>query len=1372
VTDGWIHPAGAGGTHGEPPAPLPEPLRRRWQPLRAGLVDLFFYDREEFWFRDGHLLLRGNNGTGKSKVLALLLPFLLDGEVAPHRVEPDGDASKRMEWNLLLGGRYDERIGYTWLELGRVDADGRTRYLTLGCGLKAVAGRGAPARWFFTTDQRVGVDLWLVNPTGTAKTKDRLADALDGRGAVVEGPTAWRRTVDERLFDLGAERYGALLELLISLRQPQLSKRPNEQALSAALTQALAPPDQAIIADVAEAFRSLEAERSDVEALAEAQAAVAAFRDRYRRYAAVASRRRAADVRTAQSEYEKAGRRLATATEQLEAARVAEAEAAGAVRALDDAIRGHTAADRALRESPAMQQAATLDEVRKAAEAAEREAGDAGRRASDAEADHADAAERVARAEQAAAASRSALDEALAAADAAAEQAGLVATHADALAAYERGDRDRARSLAGEAITRRERDARHVLGLVAAVEHAELERARRRQRRDDKASEHDAAAERQAALEDVAGRSAAELVAAVDAWARGCAALDGLDAEALAAATAAWAAALDGPFPASAAARAAAERANRRLADAAARLTGERDDAQAEQRSLRAERDRLAAGGVDAPPAPPTRADGVRDGRAGAPLWQAVDFADHLDDRARAGLEAALEASGLLDAWVTPDGRLLDADTLDTVVVAAAAVERSLTEALRPAVDRTDVQAAALTDDAVTAVLRGIGLGAGTAASWMDTDGAWALGVAHGRWAKPAARYVGHAAREAARRARLAEIDADLAALDDRLADVAAALEEVAAERDHVVREHDAVPDDAPLRDASGKAAHAAEEVRRLAEEVARLDAAVADASAARDDAAAERDDAARDLAAPADRDALEALLGAVTEYRVTVTALWPAADRHHETVERITHLRDEAARRAQAAATAAAESAARQRVALEERRRHDELHAAVGADVAELERRLAEVARLLAGARAERDAVDRRRQDNHDAAVRGETQAALFTEQREQAASRRTAATAAFQRFAAHGLLAAGAPDVELPDVAAAWAPDPTVRLARRVEEALEAADASDAAWERLQRQITDDFKTLADALSRHGHHATADLTDDGFVVTIAYQNRPATPAELADQLAADLADRERLLSARERELLENHLVADVATHLQELISRADAQLAATNRELADRPTSTGMQLRLVWKPRSDAPAALEQARRRLLQTADAWSADDRAAVGAFLQDQIAAVRAGSEGGTWLEHLTEALDYRRWHTFAVERRQDGEWRSASGPASGGERALAVTLPLFAAASSFYATAGNPHAPRLVLLDEAFAGVDDDARAKCMGLLAEFDLDFVMTSEREWGCYAALPGLGIAQLARRDGIDAVHVTRWEWDGRARSRVDVALPTLREPEPSP
>ena len=138
---------------------LPEPVLNRWQPLRIGLVELLHYDSEEFWFRDGQLLLRGNNGTGKSKVLSLTLPFLFDASLKSSRIEPDGDAGKKMAWNLLLG-RHARRTGYAWIEFGRIGEDGSARYLTLGAGLAAQATRSQVDHWFFSAErQRMGRDL-------------------------------------------------------------------------------------------------------------------------------------------------------------------------------------------------------------------------------------------------------------------------------------------------------------------------------------------------------------------------------------------------------------------------------------------------------------------------------------------------------------------------------------------------------------------------------------------------------------------------------------------------------------------------------------------------------------------------------------------------------------------------------------------------------------------------------------------------------------------------------------------------------------------------------------------------------------------------------------------------------------------------------------------------------------------------------------------------------------------------------------------------------------------------------------------------------------------------------------------------------------
>src|SRR5499427_8440648 len=131
---------------------MPDPQRERWQPLRSGFLNLYKNDREEFHYENGRLLLRGNNGTGKSRVLALQLPFLLDGEVNSQRLEPDADPSKKVEWNLLMG-RYPDRTGYTWIEFGRNEEGGeqggREHYLTLGCGLAALEGKAGVRQWFF-----------------------------------------------------------------------------------------------------------------------------------------------------------------------------------------------------------------------------------------------------------------------------------------------------------------------------------------------------------------------------------------------------------------------------------------------------------------------------------------------------------------------------------------------------------------------------------------------------------------------------------------------------------------------------------------------------------------------------------------------------------------------------------------------------------------------------------------------------------------------------------------------------------------------------------------------------------------------------------------------------------------------------------------------------------------------------------------------------------------------------------------------------------------------------------------------------------------------------------------------------------------------
>nr|WP_307846663.1 TIGR02680 family protein [Actinospica durhamensis] len=1325
-------------------------------------MDIFYYDDEEFRFRDGRLLLRGNNGTGKSKVLALTLPFLLDGELTPSRVEPDGDRAKRMEWNLLLGGKHphDERTGYAWLEFGRLDEDGQEHYCTVGCGLKAVKGRGIARHWFFVTDRRVGPDLALMSATRIPATRERLKDALSDRGLVYDTATEYRRAVDEAMFGLGRERYEALVGLLIQLRQPQLSKKPDEKLLSRALSEALPPLDPALITEVAEAFRGLDEEREALLGLQETARAAELFLRHYRRYARTAAKRQAAVLRLTHSKYEHLGRDLGeqdaafeSATERLTGTRERLGELASERERL-------SAAHDALNRSPEMDAARSLDEAGKTAHTLAEVAADRASARDRARVQAENWHRRLAAAHIRRERDIAALEDADARAQQAAARSGIDHGAVWSEADQEAAPHPQARSAAERAVARR---TQAIVGLESLLDGADRahERARAARAEASRAAEDRIAGqERTAAAEAVITDVGAALVEEYRAWLDAHPATRRLEPEELLAQLGTWAETLGGANPAAAAAHEAYQRAAAELSRQESGLERKCAETREQLAAIATDIARLESGGHQAPVPAHTRDMQARADRPGTAFWRAVDFADDVNAADRAGLEAALEAAGILDAWVSPDGTLHHSGTGDALVTATAfpAPNGGLARLLRPAVDRDDLAAAALTDEAVASVLACIGVDESDHPTWVGVQGHYGLGVLRGRWSKEAACYIGEGAREAARRARLAELGARRFDIQSELDNLARDLEEVRALIGALTEHQRLQPSDLALRDAQSRLAVQNELLRTLIERAEETQHTATERQRAAEAAEIEAGDYAQDTGLPVERPALADVREAVHDYRAALAAFWPAATAAAEAAGELHDAQAEAQAAAEvlAADTDEAERAAREATAADERRRV--LQETIGAGVEELFRRLREVET----ARVERDAAENQARDEHDRAMgereRADGRRELLREQIGAAVEERDAAVHALRDFTRSGLLATALPGLEHPATEAEWSPTPAVALARSINQELDETDEGDRAWELIQQRVAHEIKDLTDALGRHGHSVGMTPHAGLMHVDVVYQGRSQDVPALAASLAEDVEQRGRLLSARERELLENHLVGEVAGALQELIAAAEEQVLEMNRDLEQRPTSTGMLLRFQWNPAKTAPEGLEAVRGRLLRkSADVWSPADRALVGQFLQTRIAADREEHPGDSWADQLARALDYRAWHEFAIQRRQDGQWRPATGPASGGERVLAASIPLFAAASSHYSS-GRASAPRLIALDEAFAGVDDDSRAKCLGLLASFDLDVVMTSEREWACYPTVPGIAIAQLSRREGIDAVLVTPWIWDGRERRRA--------------
>lgn len=184
-----------------------------------------------------------------------------------------------------------------------------------------------------------------------------------------------------------------------------------------------------------------------------------------------------------------------------------------------------------------------------------------------------------------------------------------------------------------------------------------------------------------------------------------------------------------------------------------------------------------------------------------------------------------------------------------------------------------------------------------------------------------------------------------------------------------------------------------------------------------------------------------------------------------------------------------------------------------------------------------------------------------------------------------------------------------------------------------------------------------------------------------------------------------------------------------------------------------------------------DHHSATERETLHRFLSRRIDQVRHDERSTlSWRDALETLFDYRRWHTFRIMVRHArfGDravaFTSRKVSLSAGEKALVLSLPLFAAVASHYMprdAAGIPRTcPRLLLLDEVFPKNDRANKRQILGLLTELDLDCVLTSDKDRCDYDTVDGIAIAVISKAG--DLSYSTRLVWNGHThphRSRTD-------------
>ena len=256
--------------------------KNKWQLSRAGLFNFWYYDDQIFHFSDGKLLLRGTNGSGKSVTMQSLFPVLLDGRTDTKRLDSFGSNARRME-DYLLGeeevSNQSERIGYLMLEYKK---EGTEEYFTSGIGLSARRGAGLTKWYFVITDgSRVGFDGFeLVEKIGQNQyqplTLKRLKNKVEfeGKGRVFTKQSEYGAFINQRIFGFqSAEQFDELIKLLIQLRSPKLSKDFKPTVIYEILTASLPPLKNDDLQPLSQTINQIDTYRERLEQLEiEAQA--------------------------------------------------------------------------------------------------------------------------------------------------------------------------------------------------------------------------------------------------------------------------------------------------------------------------------------------------------------------------------------------------------------------------------------------------------------------------------------------------------------------------------------------------------------------------------------------------------------------------------------------------------------------------------------------------------------------------------------------------------------------------------------------------------------------------------------------------------------------------------------------------------------------------------------------------------------------------------------------------------------------------------------------------------------------------------------------------------------------------------------------
>ena len=1342
-------------------------MRERWKMNRIGFVNFWLYDEEDFEFEDGKLLLRGQNGSGKSITTQSFIPFVLDGDRTPSRLDPFGSSDRRMEYYFLGEEGREESTGYLFLEFRKEDSE---EYRTIGIGQKAKRGKTMDFWGFVILDgRRVGYDLWLYKEVGSNKIpfdKREMKGELGEDNFFTDSQSEYKKHVNQYIFGFRKEeQYEQFIKLLVKVRAPKLSKEFKPTKVYDILNDSLQTLTDEDLRPMVDAMEKMDEIQDSLEMLNRAFGDVKIIRNEYNHYNQYMLAKKAQNYLNKKQEVEIEQARL---EEQEQKQREAEAEQK---KAAEETVR--LTEEKKLKETEC---SALMDpELEKADQKLGKLKGDYSEaregeqrwknRIEDFKVQIREEERNLKKLQDSMEQRRDTLKERREELD---EQQEILQWEQHekvkqkiSLEEYEEKD-----EITANLLIRKNQltEGKNVLYRYEEISNryeeaaGQLEEAKRKKTEEEQQLE---TAEEQVAdrtdewITEVFRRveNASEwhpdrdvLQQAEQKVKQYRSVSDGMEIQEI----------FRGDYEGQR--QQLADEKNKiqsQLADQNEILKETKEQLQQvqEQKELEPERNEAVE---------KSRESLKQAGIMAIPFYKTVEFSKDLDETACARLEAQLQQSGVLDALVVPREDFAKIKTdypefLDVVLQTEGRGDSNFTK-----LTISEDLPQKLTEP-VREILSNMHEKEGrTQGIYFGTDGIFQHGILTGKADKKAAEYVGYLARKRRKEQRIQELQEQIEEIGRKIEKLENEIQKIQERMDRQQEEYLGIPGFSKIQPALSKKEEQERLLEMLEQEYLKLQEQEYRLSEQKKQQYQEVLKVCKQLPYSRTVEAYEEAINAAEEYG----RLWQCIR------QELLHIQTEHS------------SCMDKKEQIE--RSNENLDAAFAEK------------RVYSTKAKEYEIQIRQLEEYLNSPERVEKTKRLNQVKDELKQINEKLSNLQSDMAKQEGMLQVWRKDLPEQKAKLQEAIIEETALRNYFEEELdlklilsrEGRTVWDCAGEAVKllrgsdknREPSEMLQSLHDTYHKHngslvsygtcieecfGDAETVGAIRKRYRIVSVWNGKKVYLEEFYIVLKRTIEETQLLIQDKDRELFEDILSQTISQQLTDRISESRRWTMDMSNLMKEIDTSMGLRFSLEWKPckaendRELDTADLEQI---LLRDRELLTVEDIEKVAGHFRSKIRTEKAKlEEEGTiinYMDLVRDALDYRKWFEFQMFFRRGEETKkpltnAAFNRFSGGEKAMAMYVPLFGAVNAQYKKADNKDHPRIIALDEAFAGVDDKNIKSMFELVHKLDFDYIMNSQALWGCFETVKGLRIAELHRPENSQVVSVIRYTWNGHER-----------------